>query len=486
MKETIYQTVCPGCGIGCGLYIRKNADGKLSIDHMKSSPVNLGKLCRFGMKLPHYYAKENNAVNLVNGSSAVAETAIKAAVDILKEADSSSIALLSVGNTTNEEQMAFTKLAATLETIVQTGVSSECQNVPEASLAEIEKAKRIVLFVDPYVQYPLIVRRLLTAKKNGASIVSVGTMPLNLADEILDLKPEQYDELELDNESLIIADIHPNSDIKMAKHFLALAQNTGAKIQFMRPFMNSFGTGVSVNQESKKVGLAELLEDIELGNIRTLVTLESDLAELMPDNEATVEALKKLNNLIVISSRSSPITELASVVIATEPIYSKAGTFLNTEGKLQENSGTGKVGVDALSLLNAGIGGKAFTYDEMNYLVLKAIEAQNENPVVVTECAASDANVSLPEIPEGMYELKYLYNPFMWFDQKDGNDFVLLNRNSVRKLGLKKGGYVNLKSDRGELKMRFRVEALPDGFVLTAKKLPVATGTSTNISMEGC
>jgi predicted molibdopterin-dependent oxidoreductase YjgC len=254
----------------------------------------------------------------------------------------------------------------------------------------------------------------------------------------------------------------------------------------MRPFMNSFGTGVSVNQESKKVGLAELLEDIELGNIRTLVTLESDLTELMPDNEATVEALKKLNNLIVISSRNSPVTELANVVIATEPVYSKAGTFLNTEGKLLENSGTGKAGVDALSLLNAGIGGKAFTYDEMNYLVLKAIETQNEKTAVVTECTASDDGVSSPEIPEGKYELKYLYNPFMWFDQKDDNDFVLLNRNTVRKLGLKKGGYVNLKSDNGELKMKFRVEALPDGLVLTAKKLPVAKGTSTIISMEGC
>ncbi|WMW25404.1 hypothetical protein RE474_01395 [Methanolobus sediminis] len=486
MKETIYQTICPGCGIGCGLYIRKNADGKLSIDHMKSSPVNLGKLCRFGMKLPHYYAKENNAVNLVNGSSAVAETAIKAAVEILKEADSSSIALLSVGNTTNEEQMAFTKLAATLETIVQTGVSSECLNVPMASLVEIENAKRIVLFIDPYVQYPLIVRRLLAAKKNGASIVAVGTQPLNLADETLDLKPENHDELKLDSESLIIADIHPNSDIMLAKSLLALAQKTYAKIQFMRPFMNSFGTGLSGDQESKKVGLAELLEDIELGNIRTLVVLDSDPIELMPDNEAAVESLKKLNNLIVISSRSSPITEFANVVIASEPVYSKAGTFLNTEGKLLENSGAGKAGVDALSLLNAGIGGKAFTYDEMNYLVLKAIEAQKEKRSVVTECSVSVDGVSSPEIPEGMYELKYLYNPFMWFDQQDDNDFVLLNRNTVRKLGLKKGGCVNLKSNRGELKMRFRVEALPNGLVLTAKKLPVARGTSTIVSMEGC
>ncbi|SFM55926.1 molybdopterin-dependent oxidoreductase [Methanolobus profundi] len=482
MKEMIYQTICPGCGVGCGLFIRENDEGKLSIDHMKSSPVNLGKLCRFGMKLPHYYAKANNAVNMTDGSAVDAETAIKAAVEILKDADTDSVALLSVGNTSNEEQMAFTKLAETLGTVVQTGIQKMCMPEP-GTLAEIEKAKKIVLFVDPYVQYPLIVRRLLAAKKNGAHIISVGTNPLNLADETLDLKPEQYGELELDSESLIIADVHPNSDAGILKSVKSLAKGTGAGIQFMKPFMNSNGAALLANKDGNMMGLAELMEDIELGNIRTLVTLDSDPVELMPDAEAAIEALKNLDKLIVIGSVNGPAAEMADVVIATDPVYSKAGTFLNVEDSLQENSGTGKAGVDALSLLNAGIGGKTFTHDEMNYLVMKTIGSRETG---TAQCKGSEIELSLVEIPEDMYELRYLYNPFMWSDREDDNDFVLLNRNTVKKLGLKKGGCVNLKGEMGELKMRFRVEAIPDGLVLTAKKLPIAKGVSTAISMEVC
>ncbi|WP_340817934.1 molybdopterin-dependent oxidoreductase [Methanolobus sp. WCC4] len=485
MKEMIYQTICPGCGVGCGLFIRENDEGKLSIDHMKSSPVNLGKLCRFGMKLPHYYAKANNAENMVDGSAVDAETAIKAAVDILKDADTDSVALLSVGNTSNEEQMAFTKLAETLGTVVQTGVQKMCMPEPR-TLAGIEKAKKIVLFVDPYVQYPLIVRRLLAAKQNGAHVISVGTKPLNLADETLDLKPEQYGELELDSESLIIADVHPNSDAGMVSYVKALAKGTGAGLQFMKPFMNSNGAALLANKDGSRIGLAELMEDIELGNIRTLVTLDSDPVELMPDAEAAIEALKKLDKLIVISSVKGPATGMADVVIATDPVYSKAGTFLNVEDSLQKNSGTGKAGVDALSLLNAGIGGKTFTHDEMNYLVMKTIEASKDGPSGKMQCSGTDIAVSSTDIPEDMYELRYLYNPFMWSDREDDNDFVLLNRNTVKKLGLKKGGCVNLKGEKGELKMRFRVESIPDGLVLTAKKLSIAKGVSTAISMEVC
>jgi hypothetical protein len=89
-------------------------------------------------------------------------------------------------------------------------------------------------------------------------------------------------------------------------------------------------------------------------------------------------------------------------------------------------------------------------------------------------------------VPEGMYELKYLYNPFMWFDQKDDNDFVTLNRNTMKKLGLKKGGMVTLSNKNGAVKIGYRIEDLPDDVVLATKKLPIVTGAVTTIQMEGC
>ena len=196
MKEMIYQTVCPGCNMGCGLYVREDDEGTLSIDFMKSSPANLGKLCRFGMKLPHHYSK---ATSMVDGTESSTEDAIQAASNALKGAEN--VAMLSVGATTNEEHLAFTKMADALGTVVNTGMGvytdlpSECH--PSVgmglSLGEIEDAKRIALFIDPYTQYPLLVRRLLAAKKNGATIVSVGPRDLNLADENKHITPDQYE-----------------------------------------------------------------------------------------------------------------------------------------------------------------------------------------------------------------------------------------------------------------------------------------------------
>jgi len=53
-----YSTICPGCGLGCGLYLLRDSEkgeggeratGKgMSILHRKQSAVNAGKLCKFG------------------------------------------------------------------------------------------------------------------------------------------------------------------------------------------------------------------------------------------------------------------------------------------------------------------------------------------------------------------------------------------------------------------------------------------------------
>jgi NADH dehydrogenase/NADH:ubiquinone oxidoreductase subunit G len=482
MKEMIYQTVCPGCGIGCGLYIRESEEEKISIDFMKSSPANMGKLCRFGLNLPHYYSETKSSVS---GSDATSEEAIEATALRLKNAEN--VAMLSVGNTSNEEHMAFSRIAETLGTVVQTGVSSElppeCHSyIAGMQLSDIEKAKRIALFVDPYVQYPLIVRRLLAAKNNGASIVSVGTKHLHLADENVDLKPEQYDELGLDNDSLIITDVHPNSDSGQVKHLLNLAKRTGAKIHFMKPFINSAGVSHLGKSKVKKMNLSQIMENIELGNIKTLVTLDSDPVELMPNTGAAIETLKKLDNLIVISSRNSPVTRLADVVISTEPVYKKSGTFQNIEGRLQENSGTGMKGIDAMSLLNKELGGSKFDYQQLHQQVMESITGTGKKP----EYEIMEVEDTAQIVPEGMYELKYLYNPFMWFDQKDDNDFVTLNRNTMKKLGLKKGGMVTLSNKNGAVKIGYRIEDLPDDVVLATKKLPIVTGAVTTIQMEGC
>ncbi|MDF1558208.1 MAG: hypothetical protein P1P80_08545 [ANME-2 cluster archaeon] len=484
MKEMIYQTVCPGCNMGCGLYIREDEEGTVAVDFMKSSSANLGKLCRFGMQLPHHYSK---ATSMVDGVEASVEDAIQAASGKLKGAKE--VAMLAVGATTSEEHLALTRVADALGTVVNTGMSayeeipSECHpamgmGIP---LEDIEQAKRIALFVDPYIQYPLLVRRLRAAKHNGASIVAVGWKDLNLADENKYINPDQYEsELGLDSDSIIITDVHPHTDPEQVKQLLNLALMTGARIMFMKPFVNSTGAQLLSKGTGQK-GLSEIMAGINEGSIKTLVTLNSDPLELMPNSDEVAKTLEKLDTLIVITSRDGAVNKMAHIVIGTEPLYAKAGSFMNVEGLLQNNSGTGTAGIDAMSTLARNLGGSAFDYQALHNEVLESIVQKYTRPKYKElECKLMETAA----VGDGRGNLIYVSNPFMWFDQADDNDFVMVNMNMVKKLGLRKGGMIALTSDAGTVNVRYTVRDVPDGLILTMKKLPVATGSTTEVAAE--
>lgn len=484
MKEMIYQTVCPGCNIGCGLYIRENEEGALAVDFMKSSSANLGKLCRFGMKLPHHYSK---ATGMVDGKEADIEAAVKAASDKLKGVKN--VAMLAVGATTNEEHLAFTKIADALGTVVNTGIGayeeipSEChpsisQGIP---LDDIEKAGRIALFIDPYVQYPLLVRRLLAAKKNGATIVSLACQDLNLADENVSVNPADYKtELGLDGNSIIITDVHPHTDPEQVKNLLNLALVTGAKIMFMKPFVDS--TGVHLfGKTAGQMGLQEIMDGINEGSIKTLVTLNSDLLELMPNTGEAAKTLEKLDDLVVITSRDSPVNEMANIVIATEPLYAKAGSFMNVEGQVLNNSGESTVGIDAMSTLSQNLGGEASDFQAIHNKMMESVVQKYTAPKY-SELECKVMETAAPGEDGG--NLISVYNPFMWCDQTDDNDFVIVNMTMVDKLSLQKGGMISLTSDAGSVNMRYTVRDIPDGLILTMKKLPVVTGNTTEVKAE--
>lgn len=491
MKHELYKTICPGCGFGCGLYIREHEMGVLSVEHLKSNPVNQGKLCRFGMRLPLHY--DMPAARFVESSESVMG-AVKAAAQRLKKADR--IAMLSVGNTTCEEHLAFIELARVLKTNVDIGVAAyaelpkECYSYLEGMpFAAIEKAKKIFLFIDPYQQYPLLTRRLLSARRNGAHITTVGTRKLHLAHEHLTMPFEEHGRSVIDSDSLVIADLHPHSDIKLLKYLLNLTQEKGASLHMMKPFVNSEGAIRLIEDKSKMRGLSKLMDDIRKGEIKTLVLLDSDPIKLMPDMMDTIATLRMLDDLIVISSMDGPVNAMADVVIATECLYKKAGSFINAEGRLQDNSASYTVGIDAISSLCKELGATGFDYRQLHAALhdsmIEALTKENrKNEFCLLECG--DHGYPVEALHDGNCTLQYLFNPFMWFDQPDDNDFVLLNMNMVKDLGLKKGGMVQMASDRGSIKMHYRVEKMPDGLILSCGKLPVATGVMTSVKVEGC
>lgn len=485
MKDNIYSTVCPGCGIGCGLYIREDTRGMLSIDYLKSSPINLGKLCSFGMNLHHFYlssAYDENSKTYYDIEDLIKKTASK-----LKEADK--IAMFSVGNTTCEEQLAFMKLAQTLGTTVKGGISiynempASCHPyLASLPLESIETAKKIVLFIDPYLQYPLLVRRLLIAKENGAHITSVGTKSLHLADENIVLIPSEYDKLNLNADSLIITDLHPYSDQNHLEYLLNLSKSTGSRLFVMKPFVNSEGVIKLSNDKSNYMGLSKLITEIDKGNIKTLILLDTDLIELMLNTTEVINTLRKLDTFVVISSRASPITKIAHILIQTEPLYKKAGSFVGMGGIVHHNDALGTDGIDYMSSLDKAIGNKGFSFESLQQEVKNILK----NKLEIQECEINDIVISNSnhQNPLKSMTLKYIFNPFMWFNQPDDNDFLMIDMNLVKELKLRKGIPLKISSDKGEMRMLYKIETIPKGYVLACKKIPIATAPMTKIEVE--
>ena len=154
---------------------------------------------------------------------------------------------------------------------------------------------------------------------------------------------------------------------------------------------------------------------------------------------------------------------------------------MNVEGLLLNNSGEDTTGIDAMSTLSQDLGGEAMDYQNLHNEVLESIVRKYTKPKY-KELACEVLDIGPFEEKKG--NLVYLYNPFMWFDQSDDNDFVMVNMNMVNKLGLGKGGMIVLTSDAGTMNIRYSVEDMPDGLILAAKKLPVAMGWTTIVSTE--
>lgn len=470
--SNVYSTICPGCNFGCGLYIREN--GKLEVDFRKSSPANAGKLCRFGMSLSRFYTPVKS---MVDGKETTLEEAAKEAAKRIS-AGKGSAAFLSFGNTTCEELLAFRKLA---ESYYCTGVNFEAlpkDAHPTLSVgipySEIESAKHLVLFIDPYEQYPLIVRRLLSAKNKGAKITSVWWKDMPLADE--NIRPSDILKLQLTKDSLVISDFHPLSDIEQVKSVLSVAKNAGAKITFLKPFANSTGAYI-LSKDAKQKSLAQLVEDINKGMIKTLFCLESDPSEFIPQ-----ETLGKLTTLIVQTGRASAITSKAHVVIAHEPLYKKKGTLINNEGRAQALGGAGTGGIEALGIIS----GAKFEYEALHESVKKTlgVSAIDEFTIPKYERPAYGAIQAAPKQLEAKTALVSVFNPFMWFNLADDNDFVEMNLSTVRALKLFKGGTLRISSNGSAVEKKFRVASVQDNILLSGRKFGIEKGIITPVEVS--
>ncbi|WNY28252.1 hypothetical protein MmiEs2_04360 [Methanimicrococcus stummii] len=530
-KENVYSTVCYGCGFGCGVFMREletkavqtgTSCGAsiLNIDYRKASPVNQGKLCRFGVNLANNYCP---AVSSVRGSPVSTEDAVAKVAEALKGAKPSEIALLSVGGTTNEEHLALMKIGEKLGVPVSTGMTGLFKEIGKlhaytgrgTTYEDVESAKKIYLFVDPYVSYPLLIRRLVHAKEKGAEIVSFGLKELAIATQNVAVEPNTslYDVKEFapDADTVIISDLTPYT---YAKRLAELVEIAGGKSDFlfMRPFMNATGAGY-LSKHTKQQSFDDIVSKMETGDLKVLVCLDSDLIDIC-FNDNIKETFKNLEHAIVISSRDTVACGAADIVVATEPIYKKKGSVMNVEGRLIPiTAAAGDMpltGFNALSSVLEALGGSALDFDTVHAEVVEMLGAtEDEYKITVPEkkSAPEIQKVSgkLPDLKatfssfsepdsfvsasdtEGANAVKHLYltNPFLWNGVLDNDNYIEISRCQVKETALLKGFTADVTCACGEVTKttRFKVSQMADGYVLSMRKQPFARAPITDVKI---
>lgn len=215
MNLEYVPTICPYCGCGCGLNVVV-IDGKVEgVEPWKRHPLNEGKLCPKGNfsyqfvgrddRLKKPLIKENGEFREASWDEAISLIASK--LEEYRGQDPDSLAFLASARCTNEENYILQKFA---RAVIGTHNIDHCARLCHGpsvaglaktfgsgamtnSISDIEESSCIfIIGSNTAEQHPLIWRRVLRAKANGATLIVADpriTPTAKMADIYLPFKP---------------------------------------------------------------------------------------------------------------------------------------------------------------------------------------------------------------------------------------------------------------------------------------------------------
>ena len=169
----------------CGVHIVER-DGALDTEFMKYCEINNGKLCKFGIDLPVFYAARLESA-MVAGEEASYEGAVVAAATALAAAKGG--VALCTGDATNEELLALSALAHGAGMQMSLGLGHIVDAIGAGAFRKtvidplvLDHAQMIALVdIDPAYQYPLIARRIMEVRAKGTLVESIGPEKAHLS-----------------------------------------------------------------------------------------------------------------------------------------------------------------------------------------------------------------------------------------------------------------------------------------------------------------
>ena len=311
----IKHTLCPSCSVGCGINVIVNNEEIVGTFPYKRHPINEGKNCSNG----------RSSIDNIDRKPAFDSKVLDDAIEKLKSCSSEKVTVVFSGNNSNEELEAIKSLCDSKGFNIMAYADNLKNFDPVASYDDIENASNLFVIGNILYENPLIGRRIVRAKKNGAKISVNDDMQnsptANIADEFTSLSIKEFlENVTPDENSIIIFNKIDSADD------LELLEAMGSKLLPVYSKSNTKGALNLVEATSKDDAL-ELL-----GNCELLVVFNDDIV-----NEFDFD-FKSIPQIIAFGPSQNDTTEIADFAVPTKSWLECSGSFTNAEGLTQQFS----------------------------------------------------------------------------------------------------------------------------------------------------
>ena len=311
----IKHTLCPSCSVGCGINVILDDGVVVGTFPYKRHPVNEGKNCLNGRN-----SIESIDECIESDASVLADVSKK-----LASCENEKVTVVFSGNNSNEDLDSIKSFCESNGYQILSYADNLKKFDTDVSYDDIENAASVFVIGNILYENPLIGRRIVHAKENGAKIYvndDLENSPTaNIADEFSSKSVKEFLETNngnFDDESIILFNKVDSFED------LDLFEGINSKILPVYSKSNTKGALELVEAISKEDAV-ELLNDTEV-----LLVFNDDIV-----NDIDFD-FKSINTIIAFSPYKNDTTQISDFVVPIKSWLECDGSFTNSGGLTQE------------------------------------------------------------------------------------------------------------------------------------------------------
>ncbi len=317
----IKHTLCPSCSVGCGINVILDNEKIVGTFPYKRHPVNEGKNCANGRNsLEKFDCKINEAV-----SSNSVVSVDKAFEEISKEIAKDNVTVVLSGNNSLEDAQAIKSFCEEndFEMIFYANDLGNFENV--ASYEDIENAPSVFVIGDILYENPLLGRRIVHAKENGAKVFSNlksdKSVTANISDQVHSGSVQEF----LDNCDDVLEELSVIVfNTVDACDELDKLKCCESKLLPVYSKINTKGV-LSIADAQSKGEILEMLNGTDV-----LLVFDDDIVDEFDYD------FKSISKIITFSAFENNTTKLSSIVVPIMSWLENDGSYVNAMGETQK------------------------------------------------------------------------------------------------------------------------------------------------------